>query len=39
MTKALEKLSNIAWQALTFVSESLAMDKKGTPAKVIGKEC
>ena len=30
-SKALAKLSNIAWQTLLFVSESLAMDRKVTP--------
>ena len=28
---ALAKLSNIAWQTLLFVSESLAMDRKVMP--------
>ena len=41
--KALAKLSNIAWETLWFVSESLAMDKKVTPYLrrkiVFGKQC
>ena len=37
--KALAKLAYIAWQALLFVSELLAMDKKVTPGLKWKQQC